>query len=111
MLINFTVIIFAGNTCSFFLVTNNNECYCFTEFAEMKIIMLWWPMFFTTPCTNIPARMRAHYNSATCNAKPLCLLAIVNVRVSLLFFFLRGCMLFTCGVATREDGESGVEIR
>lgn len=71
-------------------------------------------MFFTVArSTNISARMRAHYNSATCNAKPLCLSAIVNVRcasLSFLYFFCffsffaRGHVLFTRGVATRENG-------
>lgn len=117
MLINFTVIIFAGNTCSFFLVTNNKRTLLFYRaFAEMKIIILWWMMCFSqfaTPCTNIPGEnARMHYNSATCNAKPLCLSAIVNVRLSLLFFFsTRTYALYTYGVATRENDESGVEIR
>lgn len=51
--------------------------------------------------------MRAHYNSATCNAKPLCLSAIVNVFAGpFCFFFSRGHVLFARGVATRKYGDS-----
>lgn len=90
MLINFTVIISVGNTRIFLSQTTMDTIVLQSICGNENNHTVASDVFHSMRCINISARMRAHYNSATCNAKPLCLSAIVNVFAGpFCFFFSR----------------------